>query len=87
MVLSPTGRAEVEKVATPELRGLDPSAFVPSVKVTLPPGCVVPEKALTVAVKVTDCPWLMLDAEVASVTTGTGVEETTNVIGEEVLAE
>lgn len=57
MVWPPTASENVENVAVPPDTAPLPSVAAPSLKVTLPPG--VPEAgdvAVTVAVKVTDCP-------------------------------
>ncbi len=52
-----TEREEVAKVAWPKLKLPVPSVFVPSLKITEPVGVPAPgDTALTVAVKVTDCP-------------------------------
>ncbi len=53
-----TESAEVMKVATPEPFSVPvPKVAAPSLKVTVPVGVPAPgETALTVAVKVTDCP-------------------------------
>ena len=53
----PTDSDEVANVALPELKLAVPSVAAPSRKVTVPVGVPVPgATALTVAVKVTDCP-------------------------------
>jgi hypothetical protein len=53
----PTASAEVVNVALPELKLAVPSVKAPSRKVAVPVGVPAPgETALTVAVKVTDCP-------------------------------
>src|SRR5579872_153561 len=55
----PRLKLEVESVAWPEDKVLEPSDLVPSLKVTLPVGTAVPGAlATTVAVKVTDWPWV-----------------------------
>lgn len=52
--LEPDGRADVAKVAIPPLRAAVPSVVEPFLNVIVPVG--VPLAAVTVAVKVTDCP-------------------------------
>ena len=55
--LLPTKRLEVDKVAEPLLSVPFPKRIVPSKKLTVPVTVPAPgETALTVAVKVTDCP-------------------------------
>ena len=66
----PTERAAVENVATPEpLRVPVPRVAAPSLKVTVPVG--VPPVPVTVAVKLTDCPYTDgFDEEVSVVVLG-----------------
>jgi len=61
----PTGRLEVVKLAVPPLSVPLPSTVLPFLNVTVPVG--VPLAALTVAVKVTDWPEVIVAAEAASV--------------------
>ena len=57
----PVGNAEVVKVATPPLRGADPKAVEPTAKFTVPVGGPsVVTAGVTVAVKVTEAPGLMV---------------------------
>lgn len=51
----PTVRVEIENVATPAVSVPVPSVVAPSRNVTVPVG--VPPVPVTVAVKVTDCPF------------------------------
>ena len=55
----PPARLEAEKVATPlTLRPDEPRVVLPSLNVTLPVGVPGPDAGATVAVKVTDCPYV-----------------------------
>lgn len=57
IVCVPTDRVEVERFACPPLSAAVPSVVAPSRKVTVPVGVPLVFEA-TVAVKVTDCPWV-----------------------------
>lgn len=85
----PAASVDVDRVATPEeLRAPVPMVVVPSAKVTVPVGVVVPEAGATVAVKVTLVPLRAVEAEADSevvVATRTGAALTVTMTGVEVL--
>jgi len=57
MLFEPTASEAMDKVAVPADRVPDPRRVAPSKKLTVPVAVPAPgETALTVAVKVTDCP-------------------------------
>jgi hypothetical protein len=63
----PTASEVVEKVATPDEFSVSvPRLVVPSRKVTVPVGVLVPEDAVTVSVRVRLCPVVTVVADVAS---------------------
>ena len=68
---APARSALVEKDAVPPVSAFDPRTVAPSRKLTLPVG--VPAAEVTVAVNVTDCPWvegLRLETSVVDVPAG-----------------
>src|SRR5580692_1196271 len=58
MLSEPGGKAWVAKVTVPPLSGFLPSTVAPFWKVTMPVGVPLPDCGVTVAVNVTDLPWI-----------------------------